>query len=658
MSEQPVDMQTILLIEDNPADASMVRERLKDSSGLSSFNLLHAHNLETGIGFLETSDIDIILLDLNLPEVSGVDTIKKIRSIDSNTPLVILTVTQDEPLALEAIKLGAQDYIPKSHMNSVLMPRVLQYAIERVRSERTRKASEEKYRMFVEGATGLAFIMLDVQGNVTHWNAGAERLFGYSEKDVLGKYFSFLFTKSDKKNGRPERELRAAEKNEKGDDDNWVMRADGTKFWASGAVTAVRNDRNQLMGFAKVVRDKTAQKDAKDQLGKLNKTLEERVKRRTKELIRYQDRLRGMAAELNLAEQRERRRLASDLHDYLAQLLVVCRLKLTEGESISNPEALQNIIVEADALLDKALTYTRTLVSQLSPACLFEMGLPAALEWLGGDMKKQGLTVKTSGTNRTLPLPEDQSILLYQCIRELLFNVLKHSGSQEATVGMSIQGKRRLQISVEDKGCGFVENTNKKEEGFSSGFGLFSIRERVEALGGNLNITSIKGEGTQALLTVPLATHHQDTQQRDEPIISKKAVSSRMPNPVSSKIRILLVDDNRMVREGLKQIFSSQRDMTIVGEAHDGKEAVRLCHSLMPDVVLMDLYMPIMDGLEATRKIKQDLPSTTVVGISVHDSPEVARWFQEAGADAFEAKGGPTELLYLIRKFYHYHHTS
>ncbi len=122
----------------------------------------------------------------------------------------------------------------------------------------------------------------------------------------------------------------------------------------------------------------------------------------------------------------------------------------------------------------------------------------------------------------------------------------------------------------------------------------------------------------------------------------------------SEKIRILLADDHKMVREGFCHILNSQVDFEVVGEAEDGTQAVTLCGLLHPDVVVMDLNMPNMDGLEATRRIKQDIPEMVIIGLSVYDTPEAARWFQEAGAEAFVTKGGPAEsLVTIVRKLWH-----
>ncbi|WP_447962899.1 response regulator [Nitrospira sp. Ecomares 2.1] len=655
MSNLHSPTHSILLVEDNPADAELVRERLKDASGMSPFYMTRASTLNEALTTLQTTSFDVILLDLNLPETNGLETLKRIRSANSVIPLVVLTVNEDEPLALEAIKLGAQDYVPKSSMNAVLLSRILHYAIEREKNDRIRRDSERKYRLFVDGATGLAFVMLDLHGNITHWNSGAERLFGYPEDAALHKHFSMLFTDEDQRNGRPENELRRAEAVEKGDDDNWLVRADGSRFWASGAVTAIRDSTDHLIGFAKVVRDKSAQKDARDKLAELNRTLEERVIQRTQELTRNQERLRAMASDLTVTEQRERRRLASDLHDYLAQLLVVCRLKLGQGQSLTDTESLIKVIQEADALLDQSLTYTRTLVSQLSPTCLYEFGLYAALVWLGSEMRKQGLTVNVNGANLSLNLPEDQAVLIFQSVRELLYNVLKHSGVNEVTVNLAMQGNNHLIIEVEDFGCGFIDNAEDRNEQSPTNFGLFSIRERLEALGGEMVLNSTLQKGTHVLLRIPVEKGIEELRPHTARPTSVRAVEQTPSlRSHSEKIRILIVDDHKMVREGFCHILNSQLDFEVVGEAEDGIQAMTLCESLRPDVIVMDLHMPNMDGLEATRRIKENIPETVIIGLSVYDTPDVARWFHEAGAETFVTKGGPAEsLVTMVRKSWH-----
>ncbi|WNM60184.1 PAS domain-containing sensor histidine kinase [Candidatus Nitrospira neomarina] len=245
--------------------------------------------------------------------------------------------------------------------------------------------------------------------------------------------------------------------------------------------------------------------------GRLLFTLElaRQVHDRTEELVNSQKRLRELATELNLTEQRERQRIAIELHDYLSQLLVVCRLKLSQTMQVLKPESQEfGLIKETDDVLDQALTYSRTLVAELSPSVLFEFGLVAALQWLAGQMINHGLKVAmTCECIQDLKIPEEQAILLYQSTRELLLNVMKHAAIDRATLKL---GKKEnvLRITVRDEGKGFQPTTGIgtqpcKEQPMK--FGLFSIRERMISLGGSFEISSQPAQGTTASLIIPLS---------------------------------------------------------------------------------------------------------------------------------------------------------
>jgi signal transduction histidine kinase len=219
-----------------------------------------------------------------------------------------------------------------------------------------------------------------------------------------------------------------------------------------------------------------------------------------------------MATELNLAEQQERKRLASELHDHLQHLLVLGKIKVGQGKRHAPPiPALMEAMQQVDEVLSDALRYTRTLVAELSPAVLRDLGLPAALKWLAEYMKKLSMTVTVSVPD-TLPvtLPEDQAVLLFQSVRELLINASKYAGTGGASVVMEC-GDDQLRIQVRDEGAGFDMTAAAPAGaatpgGSSSKFGLFSIRERMAALGGSFEIHSAPGRGVTATLTLPLVT--------------------------------------------------------------------------------------------------------------------------------------------------------
>ena len=236
-------------------------------------------------------------------------------------------------------------------------------------------------------------------------------------------------------------------------------------------------------------------------LRELNEQLEQRVAERTEDLLQSQQRLRALASELNLTEQRERQRLAGELHDYLGQLLALSRIKLSLTKEHPMEPPVAKIVSEVQDATDRALRYTRTLVSQLSPPVLQEFGLAMALPWLAEQMQQRDLIVSLELKTHIPPLPEDQALLVFQSVRELLINCSKHAGVQEAKVVLQ-QMEGALHITVSDAGRGFdlakASSSTKSPHPTAGGFGLFSIRERMLSLGGSFDIHTVPGHGTVA----------------------------------------------------------------------------------------------------------------------------------------------------------------
>ena len=206
----------------------------------------------------------------------------------------------------------------------------------------------------------------------------------------------------------------------------------------------------------------------------------ELAQERTRTLTQFQARLRALATELNLTEQRERRRLATELHDHLGQMLVVGKMKLSRARQLPGliPRC-QGLLNEVDQVLTQSITYTRTLVADLAPPALRDFGLLGGLGWLVGDMWHHGLAVSLHTSLEHVQLPEHQAILLFQTIQELLTNIMKHAESDDVTVSLQ-QHLGTLRIEVQDNGVGFDPVAVKKEK-FSK-FVLFSIGERMASI--------------------------------------------------------------------------------------------------------------------------------------------------------------------------------
>jgi signal transduction histidine kinase len=244
----------------------------------------------------------------------------------------------------------------------------------------------------------------------------------------------------------------------------------------------------------------------------------ELMQERTQALTQSQARLRALATELNLAEQRERKRIATEMDAHLSQSLVVGKMKLSQARQLPGlMPGCQGLLNEVDQVLTQSITYTRTLVTDLAPPALHDFGLLGGLEWLVEQMRHHGLAVSLQTSVAQLQLPEYQAIPLFQSIRELLTNVMKHAKSDDVTVTVSLeQPSGTLRIAVRDNGVGFDPVAVKKNPENVSKFGLFSIGERMRALGGTFKVESMPGHGTIARLTLPVNETNVELPQSSE----------------------------------------------------------------------------------------------------------------------------------------------
>ncbi len=244
---------------------------------------------------------------------------------------------------------------------------------------------------------------------------------------------------------------------------------------------------------------------------------------------------------------------------------------------------------------------------------------------------------------------------MFQSVRELLFNSWKYAGTGKVTVSLE-SGDGVLRIMVSDHGAGFDLATalaGTSSGTVSSKFGLFSIRERMKALGGSFEVLSASGQGTKATLVLPL--FYQDAEKRLVPSAEasrqqsnerQKQTSPDSPRQERLCIRVLLVDDHMMVRQGLRTILDGYADIHVVGEATNGGEAITLVNRLHPDVVVMDLNMPEMSGVEATRLIKASHAQIQIVGFSVNTEREAHSAVVTAGAHTLLTKEAAVDQLY------------
>jgi PAS domain S-box-containing protein len=364
--------------------------------------------------------------------------------------------------------------------------------------------------------------------------------------------------------------------------------------------------------------------------------------KRTAELRANQEQLRALTSELTLAEQRERRRLASELHDYLAQLLALSRLKLRQARQGVHDVKAEQRLKEIDETLNDCLLYTQTLVAELAPPLLQESGLPVALKWLAEQMQRHELQVEVHIEPETVRLPDAEAELLFQSVRELLVNVVKHARTSHAVLSLQISSNREILLTVSDAGSGFDPvAVGAAAPHQRTRFGLLSVRERMEALGGRFEVTSVPGHGTRATLILPYPGGPTTAEIPPTPTESAPLCA----RPGAAPVRVLLVDDHTLLRQALRTLLETETHVQVIGEASDGQEAIDLTDALKPDIILMDINMPKMDGVEATRRIKHQHPTTTVIALTFHNSGTMEREMRAAGATAFVAKSAAAEQV-------------
>lgn len=231
-------------------------------------------------------------------------------------------------------------------------------------------------------------------------------------------------------------------------------------------------------------------------------------------LREHEQQLEELASELSLVEERERRRLATLLHDEIGQPLAIARIKLADARG--QDADLTAVIDEALVLIGHALEQSRSLTSELSPPILYELGLEPALEWLVETTEQRhGIRGSYTSDGKHKPVSNEVQVMVFQAVREMLVNTAKHAAAKTVTVSTTCDGDQ-LVVEVFDDGRGFDPAALRSSPDAQPGFGLFSIRERLRHLGGTLEVRSRPGEGTHVVLRAPLQTQIQSQTQGGE----------------------------------------------------------------------------------------------------------------------------------------------
>jgi PAS domain S-box-containing protein len=520
---------------------------------------------------------------------------------------------------------------------------------KRKQMENALRFSEVRFRTLFENAGDAISIMKDYQ--IIECNRKLMEMYGFSRDDMFSSV-TFDFFPPIQPNGRSSREyfLEQVEAARSGTPQifEWYGRKrDGTPVITEVTLTTFMLD-DELFEQA-ISRDITQRKQMEAALVDLNKTLENRVAQRTEELekacaelLQRNFQFRKLARKLTEAEEEERKRIARLLHDNVQQLLAAAKFKSGMLQSGLHTADLDEIGAQILAILDQALEVTRGLTMELAPPVLYGQGFVAAMRWLGQWMEENHkLKVAVHGSLPLTPMPTEISNLLFRAIRELLFNVSKHSGVQEASVSIAMV-EQGIRVTVADQGVGFdVADVLQTRS-----YGLLSIQEQLILLNGRLDISSIPGVGTTSTLIIPMVMttpgYPEVLLAADDPPTLHTTTQPQLHH----HIRILVADDHAMARTALVQFLGSVDDFEVVGEAVDGLDAVDKATRLRPDVILMDVSMPRLDGIEATRRITAQIPDARIIGLSMHPCEDMQPQMMAAGATSYLQKLIRSEELF------------
>jgi PAS domain S-box-containing protein len=462
----------------------------------------------------------------------------------------------------------------------------------REESRKTQEA-EERLRMMVEGVTDYALFSLDAQGRVTSWNTGAEHLLGYGEAEVLGKPFSIFFTPEDIQAGKPDRELHRAATEGCGSNNNWIVRKDGSQFWAEGSTYPLRD--GELRGYVTIFRDLSERKQMEEELRTRAEALVENDRRRNEFLAMLGHELRNPLAPI------------------LTGLTILGQEKtispvVEQARAIMERQA-KHLVRLVDDLLDMA-RITRGQIELRKERVALNDLLDRAVETVEPLVAAQRHDLSVSPPRGTLWLDVDPA-RIQQVLVNLLTNACKYTPAEGEICLTVHRDGEKVAISVKDNGVGLApemlpkvfdlfaqaERSLARSEG-GLGVGLTMVKSLVEMHGGTATARSEGlGKGSEFIIRLPLVKHEQPV-----PVARPAGAAELHPVSAGRALRILVVDDNVDAAKSLALLLRAY-GYEVVDVVHDGPSAVEAILTKKPSVVLLDIGLPGMNGYEVAQQI-------------------------------------------------------
>ncbi|WP_048439482.1 PAS domain-containing sensor histidine kinase [Caenimonas sp. SL110] len=495
---------------------------------------------------------------------------------------------------------------------------------ERRSHEEALRLSEERFRLLVQDVRDYGIFMLDPDGIVRGWNAGAQAMKGYAAHEIIGRHFSTFYTPDDQRSGKPARELEIATDVGRVEDEGWRVRKDGTVFWANVIITALRNKQGELVGFGKVTRDMTERRKLQDL---------EMSSRRMNEFLAM---------------------LAHELRNPLAPIrnsVSVMQLQPIENPALQKcrdiiDRQLTHMTRLVDDLLDIGRLTTGKIKLRLEPTSLADV-VSRSVETVRPLLEARCHTITIEVPPEPVYLSAD-STRLAQVLQNLLVNSARYT-AEGGEIGIKVEVDGGFATtSVTDNGRGIASgeldaifelfrqgDNGKLPDESGLGIGLTLARSLVELHGGVLDARSEgPGKGSTFEFRLP-AVMPEDRGPR--------TVAAKDTSPGR---RVLVVDDNRDAAD------SSSDMLRLLGHrvetAYDGEQALVLAARFTPEVVLLDLSMPGIDGFETLRALRTlpGMVSSCVIAMTGYGSQDDTRRTHDAGFDGHLTK--PVALADLV----------
>jgi len=478
---------TILLVEDEHISARKLRIILERAGYQIVAVVTSAMD---AVRTAAKTDPDLVLMDVVLTgEMNGVEAARQICR-QRQIPIVYLTGHRSRKILEQAKATTPIAFIFKPYQEHELLTTIEislhRFRIERERGNEALQESEARYHQLFQ-TTQNGIVLTDLHGQVLDCNPACLKLLGYSSvTDLPPGVFDELIQPQSVPQKIRAKKTPTSDKSSLPDRETQCQRKDGSFVNVISSCWSRRDHSGFPVGFWIVLRDNTEKKGAE------------------RKILEYQRQLQSLLLELSVAEERERQRIATDIHDRIGQTLGACQMRV---EALVQTGALpkkNGELQEISRLLERTIRDTSSLIFELCPPVLHQLGLASALDWYGEKLQEtHGLKVNVRQTTPAPSLADDQRTALFRASCELMNNAAKHARAKSLRISLGCEEGCYF-VMIEDDGTGF-QAAPAVWNRTAGGFGLFHVRERMRAWEGEFEIKSTPGKGTRARLSLPLA---------------------------------------------------------------------------------------------------------------------------------------------------------